>query len=131
MKALDNVQSYSKRVLSATFCGNPATTVVVAYSLTNVSTESDLELFYDHLRSAIQDTPRLNFLVVLGDFNVRFGPNDVLFPFHSSINRNGGFLRELVEEYNLLGQQCSERGAIQQLYWYWFRPPCSHYEDSS
>ena len=102
MKALDNLQSYSKRVLSATYCGNPATTVIVAYSPTNVWTESDLELFYDQLRSAIQDTPRHNFLVVLGDVNARLGPNDVTFPFHSSTNRNCVFLRELVKEYNLL-----------------------------
>ncbi|XP_060771655.1 craniofacial development protein 2-like [Neoarius graeffei] len=100
--ALCNVRSYSCRVLSAVFAGNPATTFIVAYSPTNVSDESDVKEFYDNLRVAIYDTPAHNFLAVLGDFNARLGQEDVRFPFHESTNRNSQHLADLLVENNLL-----------------------------
>lgn len=101
-KALCDVQSYSPRILLAIFAGNPATTVIVAYSPTNASDTPDMDLFYRHLRGAIQDTPAHNFLVILGDFNTRLGPADASFPFHQDTNRNGEYLAELMMEHNLL-----------------------------
>ena len=100
--ALCDVRSYSCRVLSAVFAGNPTTTVIVAYSPTNVSDENDVKEFYDTLRAAIHDTSAHNFLTVLGDFNARLGPEDAWLPFHDSTNRNGQYLADLLIENNLL-----------------------------
>ena len=46
-KDLCNVFSYSERVLLADFSGSPATTVIFAYSPTNVSPETEVESFYN------------------------------------------------------------------------------------
>ena len=101
-KALCIIKSYSPRILLAVFAGNPATSVIVAYSPTNVAETPEIELFYRHLRAAIHDTPAHNFLAILGDFNARLGPEDVRYPFHQSTNRNGEYLAELLMENNLV-----------------------------
>ena len=46
-KTLYNVFSYSERVLLADFLGSPATTVIFAYSPTNVSPATEVESFYN------------------------------------------------------------------------------------
>ena len=46
-KTLCNVFSYSERVLLADFSGSLATTVIIAYSPTNVSPETEVKSFYD------------------------------------------------------------------------------------
>lgn len=100
--SLCSVQSTSPRVMCTTFSGNPATTIIVAYSPTNVAGVAEVEKFYDSLRAAIQDTPKHNFLSILGDFNARLGYEDVRFPYHANTNRNGEYLADLLSEYNLL-----------------------------
>ena len=89
------MKSYSLRVIRAIFCGNPAKTVIVAYSPTNVADENVVEDFYDTLRAAIYDTSAHSFLCILGGFNARLGPEDACFPYHESTNRNGDHLSEL------------------------------------
>ena len=88
--------------MCATFSGNPATTIIVAYSPTNVAEEAEVQKFYDSVRAAIQDTPKHNFLSILGDFNARLGHEDARFPFHVNTNRNGEHLADLLTENNLL-----------------------------
>ena len=41
------------------------------------------------LGNGIQRKPAQNFLIVLGDFNARLGPEDAPHIYHSSTNRNG------------------------------------------
>ena len=101
-KALLKVRSINERILIAEFDGNPKTTVIVVYSPTNCADESKVEEFYNALRNTINDVPAHNFLVVLGDFNARLGPEYVPFPYHDKTNRNGGFLGELMVECGLL-----------------------------
>ena len=54
------------------------------------------------MRAAIRNTPSHNFLTILGDFNARLGPEEARFPFHTTTNRNGRFLAELLAEHDLL-----------------------------
>lgn len=100
--ALWDVRSYSSWVLSIVFFSNHETTVMVAYSLMNVSSKSVVEEFYDTLRTAICDTPAHNFLCILFDSNARLETEDTRFPFHESTNRNGKYLVGLLVESNLL-----------------------------
>ena len=49
--ALGKINLISPRIMKATFLGNPETTVIVAYSPTNVSeNEEEAETFYKDLR---------------------------------------------------------------------------------
>ena len=101
-KLLSNVKSFGKRVLSATFQGNPATTVIVAYSPTNTSPMEDVERFYEELRAAVDSVPKHSFLTITGDFNARLGGSDALHPYHEITNRNGEFLAEFAREKEMV-----------------------------
>ena len=101
-KALRSVHQHSDRILIAEFEGNPVTTVMSVYSPTNTTSDKVVEKFYDELRAAIHSVPAHNFLVILGDFNARIGPEDAPFTFHSETNRNGEYLSALLTEHGLL-----------------------------
>ena len=91
-KALLKVHKIHPRILVAEFAGNPESTVMAVYSLTNCSPENEVEEFYNILGDAIQRKPAHNFLIVLGDFNARLGPEDALHTYHSPTNKNGSHL---------------------------------------
>ena len=102
-RALRSVHQHTARILVAEFEGNPVTTVMCVYSPTNVAHHvAEVEEFYSTLRSAIQRVPAHNFLVILGDFNARLGPQDAPFTFHDSTNANGEHLAALLVEHGLL-----------------------------
>ena len=101
-KSLLKVRSISSRVLIAEFDGSPKTSVIVVYSPTNCADEDTVKEFYDTLRNTISDVPAHNFLVVIGDFNARLGPEQVPFTYHDSTNRNGNYMTELLAEFGLL-----------------------------
>ncbi|KAJ3601039.1 hypothetical protein NHX12_032012 [Muraenolepis orangiensis] len=101
-RALRRVQQHTDRILIADFEGNPVTTVMSVYSPTNAAPVEDVEKFYDELRTAIHHVPAHNFLVILGDFNARLGPEDAPFTYHNNTNRNGEYLSALLTEHKLL-----------------------------
>ncbi|KAJ3591155.1 hypothetical protein NHX12_009102 [Muraenolepis orangiensis] len=101
-RALRRVQQHTDRILVADFEGNPVTTVMSVYSPTNAAPVEDVEKFYDELRTAIHHVPAHNFLVMLGDFNARLGPEDAPFTYHNNTNRNGEYLSALLTEHELL-----------------------------
>ena len=96
------MHQHTDRILVAEFEGNPVTTVMSVYSPTNTTPDEVVEEFYNELGAAIQRVPAHNFLVILGDFNARLGPEDAPFTFHSETNRNGGHLSALLTEHGLL-----------------------------
>ncbi|KAJ8384466.1 hypothetical protein AAFF_G00204870 [Aldrovandia affinis] len=75
---------------------------MTVYSPTNVALIEELERFYDDLRTAIHHVPAHNFLIILGDFNARLGPEDAPFTYHTNTNRNGEHLAALLTEHELL-----------------------------
>ncbi|KAJ8416915.1 hypothetical protein AAFF_G00327930 [Aldrovandia affinis] len=101
-KALRRVHPHTNRILSADFEGSPVTTVMSVYSPTNVALIEEVERFYDDLRTAIHHVPAHNFLIILGDFNARLGPEDAPFTYHTNTNRNGEHLTALLTEHELL-----------------------------
>ena len=82
-KALSSVKSISNRILKATFQGNPATTIIVAYSPTNTENGGEeTKKFYEDLRGAIDSSPPHNMTIILGDMNAKLGPEHSRFLFH-------------------------------------------------
>ena len=55
--------------MTATFQGNPQTTIITCYSPTNVSDEIETERFYADLSSLTRQIPKHNVLIISGDFN--------------------------------------------------------------
>ena len=109
-KALGEVKTFSNRILVATFEGNPATTVIVAYSPTSTTgNEEEVELFYQGLREATKATPKHNMLITLGDFNAHIGKDSVQHSFQEQSNRNGEYLLEFAEEQELTICNCNFR----------------------
>ena len=102
MKSLSGVTSRGDRNLVVNFTGNPKTTVIVTYSPTNASSEDEVENYYTDLRRCIDSVPDHNFLMLLGDFNARFGSDDVKHTMHLSTNRNGKLLTDLTLEKDLV-----------------------------
>jgi hypothetical protein len=102
MKCLTSVKKYSHRIMSASFTGNPATTIISCYSPTNCSNEEDVINFYKNISDALRDIPAHNMVLICGDFNAKLGTDEVLFSFHNSTNRNGSYLLDLVNSFNLV-----------------------------
>ena len=94
---------HSERIMSATFDGNPATTVIVVYAPTDTDKNKEAtESFYRDLRRTISAVPAHHFLAVLGDFNARLGPDDADNTFHDKTSKNGEHLISLLREHELL-----------------------------
>lgn len=101
-RALLDAKRITSRILKVEFDGNPKTTVLVVYAPTNATEEKVVEEFYKDLKNTLQDIPAHNFVVILGDFNARIGPEVAPHTFHEATNRNGSFLADLLPEFNLL-----------------------------
>lgn len=86
----------------AEFDGSPGSKVIVVYSPTNVAPSEEAEKFYEDLRDVLRDVPAHNFLMVLGVLNATLIPEDVLFTYHDTANRNGALLAELLSETGFL-----------------------------
>ena len=107
MENLSNIDKISSRIIIADFEGNPKSTVIACYSPTNGSSDDDINVFYNELRSVVENVPPHNFLSIPGDFNAQLGPDDAKFTFHSETNRNGELLIDLMEEFNLFPANCN------------------------
>ena len=102
MKCLTEVKKYSDRVITASFTGNPATTIMCCYSPTNCAKEEDVIAFYKNLSDAMRDIPAHNMVLIGGDFNAKLGTDEVLFSYHDSTNRNGTLLLDFVNSFDLV-----------------------------
>ena len=102
MKCLTTVKKYSQRIMTASFTGNPATTIISCYSPTNCSDEEDVVMFYKSLSDALRDIPAHNMVLIGGDFNAKLGTDDIPFSFHDSTNRNGTYLLDLANSFDLV-----------------------------
>ncbi|CAH1242794.1 Hypp6974 [Branchiostoma lanceolatum] len=96
--SLAKVTSNTARILTASFQGNPATTIIVTYCPTNTAEEDIVTSHYEDLARTIESIPAHHLLLVVGDFNARIGSEDAKFPFHEETNRNGRQLLDLASE---------------------------------
>ena len=68
---------------------------------------NEVEEFYSILKSTVKQVPAHNFLVIVGDFNARLGPNDVNFTYNITTNRNREMLQDFMDEFNLFSANTS------------------------
>ena len=99
LSSLSMIKRVNDRIMVATFCGNPKTTVVCCYAPHNESDEHLVETFYQQLSQTIDSIPVHSFLIVGGDFNAHcIG----LYSYHDTNNRNGDYLTDFVQQHNLI-----------------------------
>ena len=98
--ALSEVKPVDKRILIAEFNGNPRTTIIVHYAPVEGSGESDEH--YDTLCSVIQEVPKHNLLLVLGDYNAHLGKEVGKYTYHDKTNSNGKRLLDMSQEAGLV-----------------------------
>ena len=96
-----SVESINPRILVIEFEGNPKTTIICVYSPHNACSTDEIEDFYTALKETLEQIPLHNFVVIAGDLNAKLGPQDVPFSYNPSTNRNGEYLKELLDEFNL------------------------------
>ena len=87
-KCLAGVIAHSPRILQINFTGNPACTIIVAYSPTSDYDENEIDSFYDTLSEAVRSVPAHNCLKVIGDFNAKIGQDRLKFVFNTKTNSN-------------------------------------------
>ena len=99
---LIGVERLSDRLIKAQFRGNPAMTIIVAYSPTESADEKEKDAYFSQLRAAIDNVPLHDFLAVLTDANARLGLDKVLHSYNPTTNDNGQRHIDVMEEYQLL-----------------------------
>ena len=99
---VEQIESITPRIMVATFAGNPVTTVIACYSPTNVSPEEEVAEFYSDLSEVISEIPPHNQVYICGDFNAKLGSDNVRNCFHEETNRNGEYLFNMLETFDLV-----------------------------
>ena len=102
LKSLISVESISSRIMIATFSGNSETTVLCCYSPHNQFPEDAVIKFYQNLSDVIRHVPAHNVLFICGDFNAQIGLDKVKHSYHKSTNRNGKYIFDFTESFDLL-----------------------------
>ena len=108
-KCLQSVTPVSKRIISATFHGNPQLTVTSVYVLTECSLSDDKDDFYNDLNNHLEQMKPHNIHLVVGDFNARVSlDSHSIHPefigrhcFYDTTNNNNDRLVDLCEEFKL------------------------------
>ena len=78
--------------------GNPVLTTIVTYVPCEYEDEIVKNIFYEKLRTTIEQVPSHNCLIILSDINARMGQ----YTYNTSTNNNGSQLIEMMEEYQLI-----------------------------
>ena len=87
-KSLNSIEKIQPRMICASFNGNPCTTIISYYSLTNASTETVIIIFYK-LSSLVRHIPKDNILIFGRDMNAKMGKDENnKFCSHNLSNRN-------------------------------------------
>ena len=90
----------------------------MCYSPTNSSPESEITEFYEALGQTVQAVPLHSMLMIGGDFNA---PVSQGFSYHDNNNRNGQYLIDFTEEFNILIGNTSFQKLKNKL-WTWKLP---------
>ena len=102
LKTLNSIERIQRRMMAATFNGNPKATIISCYSPTNVSEETELVTFYEELSSLVRSIPKHNLLVSGRDMNAQIGKNrNNKYSLHNTSNRNGQHLIDFMIENRL------------------------------
>ena len=102
-KSLNNVESITPRIMTATFNGNSQVTVISCYSPTNTSDEEDITQFYGGLFDLVKAAPKHNIKIIGGDMNAKLGCSDVnCSTYGKSTNCNGIKLTDFMRECDFI-----------------------------
>ena len=93
-QALSSIEKISDRIIVATFDGNPRCTVIVVYSLTNVSDKDDIDAFYNSLDGLTSAIPSHNVCLLIGDLNARVYCHFMVLPTETVRNSKSWWRRK-------------------------------------
>ena len=102
LKSCFSIVSHNDRTMEITLHGNPMTTALCCYSPHNELPEEDVPQFYHELSTVIYAIPAHNLLIIGGDMNAQLGPPDALFTCANDTNRNGKYMKDFMEQHNLI-----------------------------
>ena len=88
LKYCTSIEKINGRIIKTDLEGNPRTSIICCYSLTNVSTDQEIQSLCDTLISTVSSTRAHNMLFIAGDFNAKIGPMEALYSFNYMTNRN-------------------------------------------
>ena len=85
--------------MSVSFTGDVCTHVVTCHSPTNVSTDTEIEHFYNELSTYVQSFPPHDLVMIVGDLNAHLGKDKCnVNAFYATTNRNGQLLLDFAQE---------------------------------
>ena len=89
----------SNRIMSISFTGDVCTHIVTCHSPTNVSTDLEIDHFYNELSTCAQSFPPHDLVVIAGDLNAHLGRDTCnTNAYYESSNRNGQRLLDFAQE---------------------------------
>ena len=101
------------------------TTIIQCYSPTNDSDEEKKDEFYEQLQAEIENTPRHDMKIIMGDLNAKVGNDNTDFPRTignegcGTMNNNGERLLEMCESYGfVIGGTLFKHKEIHKLTWF-------------
>ncbi|XP_066924271.1 uncharacterized protein [Clytia hemisphaerica] len=94
-----SVKKINERIVIATFQGNPKTVIISCYSPHNSLPEEMVSDFYDDLCHIVDMIPPHHMLIIGGDMNARTNNR---FSWHTITDRNGVFLQDFTNQFNLI-----------------------------
>ena len=66
-------------MISVWFQGKPSNiTVIQVYAPTNNAEEVEVEWFYEDLQDLLEPTPKIDVLLIIGDWNAKVGSQEIL-----------------------------------------------------
>ncbi|XP_073670211.1 uncharacterized protein [Paramisgurnus dabryanus] len=101
------------------------TTIIQCYAPTNNNNEDEKDRFYEELQALLEETPRHDMKIVMGDMNAKIGSDNTNYERAmgregcGTMNENGERLMELCTTYNLVvGGTLFPHREIHKLTWY-------------
>ena len=89
LKGCTSIEMFNNCIIKINLEGNTRTSIICCYSPTNVSSDQEIQSFYDTLISTVSNFPAHNILFIASGFNAKIGPMEALYSFSSVTNRNG------------------------------------------
>ncbi|CAM4809070.1 unnamed protein product [Rotaria magnacalcarata] len=77
-KTLIGYNPISSRVITARFNATPfKLTVIRVYTPTSASSDDEIEIFYDSIEHALTQTPKMDIIIVTGDWDAKIGSDNI------------------------------------------------------
>ena len=114
MNSLINMEKINERIAILTVEVNPRTTIINCYNSTNISSETEIENFYQSTK-----TPSHKFhnMVIVGrDFKAKMRHPEMLHSFNLPTNHNGQMIWDLMVQHGLIALNTRFRKSEKKLW---------------